>query len=136
MPHLETRVSRRQVVAIAAGAVAGVVAVNFMTGGMISPILLYGSGAAPASASVSPGAVATMIAVQVIGTAFDVLIVAAAPTAAASVAGPVHAALRDGYATPEVLLLAVGESLRAAKTAATEVGAYIRTTVGEWWYGE
>jgi hypothetical protein len=136
MPDLETGVSGYQVVAIAAGAVAGVVAANLMTGGMISSILLYGSGAVAPSAAVSPGVVATMVAVEVIWTAVDVLIVAAAPTAAASVAGPVHAALGDGYTTPETLLLAVGESIEAAKTAAGEVEAYVSTAVEEWWSGK
>jgi hypothetical protein len=136
IPRFETRVSPSQFVTIAAGAVAGVVAANFMTGGMLSPILLYGSGTAlPSAAAASPGFIVAMVAIEAAWAAVDLLIIAAAPTAAASVAGPVHEALSDGYTTPETLLGAVGESIDAAETAAVDIGTYVRTAVGDWWYG-
>lgn len=43
-PRLQAEVSTYRVAAIAVGAVAGVVVANAVTGGMITPILMYGSG--------------------------------------------------------------------------------------------
>jgi len=43
-PRLHAEVSTYRVAAIATGAVAGVIVANAITGGMITPILMYGSG--------------------------------------------------------------------------------------------
>ena len=44
MPRQEAGVSGYRVLAIAAGAVVGVIAANFLSGGMITPILAVGTG--------------------------------------------------------------------------------------------
>lgn len=119
--------------AIAAGAVAGVITVNYFTGGLITPILAYGSGAAipaaaPPWAGASTSAVIAFIAIEAamtVGfTAADLLAVSAGPVVVASVGGPVHLALSDGYTTPETLLDAIGTSISAVGPAAVEIGSH------------
>src|SRR3954451_394999 len=46
MPREAAGVSGYRVIAIAAGTVVGLVAANFLTGGMITPVLAWGTGTA------------------------------------------------------------------------------------------
>jgi len=57
-PRLETGVDGYRVAAIAAGAVAGVVVANAVTGGIITPVLMAGSGM-PVGAMAQPALAAT-----------------------------------------------------------------------------
>lgn len=127
-----------RVVLIAAGATLGVIAVNFVSGGMIMPLLAAGAAmpagtaAAPAAASATVGALLTA---QALGMGFDMVVMAAAPTAMTSVGGPVDAALRDGYTTPEGLLSAFGESASRAGSLVVATDAYLGSTVSTWLNG-
>jgi hypothetical protein len=152
MPRLqEPGMNGYRLIAIAAGAVVGVIAINYMTGGLITPILTYGSGAAiPAApaplAGASAGAVVAFIAIEAamtVGfTAADLVVASAGPIVIASVGGPVHVALSDGYTTPEALLAAIGTSISAIGPAAAEIGTHIdematqfRSATGDWLTG-
>ena len=95
------------VVAVAAGAVAGVIVANYLSGGMITPILAFGTAAAPSAtlgtaAAAAPAAagiglgmgtlfVATPAAMASMGM-MTPLVGAAAPAAAATAGGGVAAA--------------------------------------------
>jgi hypothetical protein len=124
---------------VAAGAILGVVVVNFVSGGMIASLLFAGTAmppstaAAPAAASATLGALLTA---QALGMGFDMVVMAAAPTAMTSVGAPVDAALRDGYATPEVLVRAFGESASRAGSLVVATGTYLGSTVSTWWDGK
>ena len=69
------------------------------------------------------------------GLGLEVLVLAAAPTAALQVATPVHDALRDGYTTPDTLLLAIGESANRAKDVVVATFNYAGSVVSNWWSG-
>lgn len=68
-PRLQAETSVYRVTAIAVGAVAGVVVANAVTGGMITPVLMYGTGTGASSAMVAGGysAVATQALVTAVG---------------------------------------------------------------------
>jgi len=54
-PRLQAEVDTYRVAAIAVGAVAGVVVANAVTGGLITPILMYGSGNGAGAAVLASG---------------------------------------------------------------------------------
>lgn len=113
LPRLpEVAVSRLHVVAIGAGAVFGVIAVNIVSGGMITPFLAGVSLAMPADA--------TAVAAAPIAAAATPA-VAAAPAAAASIAAPVVAATTA--------------TMMAAQVGLVAIGGVIGATVGNWLYG-
>jgi uncharacterized membrane protein YfcA len=60
-PRLETEVDSYRVAAIAAGAVVGVIVANYLTGGLITPVLLWGAGDA-GMVAVAEGAVIPAVA--------------------------------------------------------------------------
>jgi hypothetical protein len=102
----EVEVSRLRVVAIGAGAVLGVIAANFVSGGMVTPILAGVSFAMPADAAAAAPAVA------------------AAPGAVASVAAPVVSATTATMAAVHVGIVVVGGAIGAA------VGNWLYGTYG------
>jgi hypothetical protein len=149
MPREEAGVSGYRILAITAGAVVGVVVANFLTGGMITPILAAGTGAAmpamaaPAVAVVEPAVVAGAAAVPAAA--------AAAPAAAAAVVEPVVAA--GAAAVPEVagavaavpaaaasvaapVVAATSYGMAAVQTGVLVVGAVVGGYVGNWFYGK
>jgi hypothetical protein len=94
--------------AIAAGAVVGVVVVEYLTGGAITPMLGMGPMAAPAAAGAAADPVAAGAAAVV-----DPMAAGAAPVAAAA---------QTGFTLAEGVAVAAG----------AVVGGY----VGAWWYGK
>jgi hypothetical protein len=141
-PGIEAGAGGYRIVAIAAATVLGVIALNFVSRGMLTPILAAGTGTSmPTAATPTLGipsayqlaTVVVIIGAHVTGLAPEVLFVAAVP-ALASVGGPVDAALRDGYSTPTVLLEAFGESASRAGSMIVSAGSYIGSTASAWWY--
>jgi hypothetical protein len=100
MPREEAGISGYRVIAIAAGTVVGLVAANYLTGGMITPILAWGTGTAiePAMAmgAVRAGGVMAVDAAAVgaapAAVAAPEVAVAAAPAMAPMAMAPVAAA--------------------------------------------
>ena len=141
LPRIDAGPNNYQIAAIAAGVVVGVIAANFVTRGMLTPILAIGTGmpeAAPASialpSATQAATIVVIIAAHVTGLAPEMILVAGAP-ALVSVGGPVDAALRDGYTTPTVLLEAFGESASRAGSMIVAAGSYVSSTASAWLNG-
>jgi hypothetical protein len=113
-----------RVVFVSAGAVFAVLAINFMSGGLIGA--LFGVGASGVSAASLASFAATEVAWH--GTVWGI-----GPATVLSVGQPVDAALRDGYTTPTTLAAAFEESGRRAETLVVNAGTYVGATVGIWW---
>lgn len=121
---LPIKVGGDGVVFVSAGAVFAVLAVNFMSGGLIGA--LFGVGASSVPAASLAGFAVSEVAWH--GTVWGV-----GPATVLSVGQPVDAALRDGYTTPGTLAAAFEESGRRAEAIAVKAGTYVGTTVGAWW---
>jgi hypothetical protein len=114
-PQPEAGPNGYRALAIAAGAVVGVVVVEYLTGGAITPMLgMAGPMAAPAAAA-EPVAAGAAAMVEPVAAG------AAAPAVEPAMAGPA-ATFRTGYMVAEGLAIAAG----------AVVGGYI----GAWWYGK
>jgi hypothetical protein len=142
-PRIDADTDRYRIVAIAAASVLGVIAVNFVSGGLVTPILAVGTGTAmPSATTIALGApsasqvgyVVVIIAAHVTGLAPEVLFAAAVP-ALVSVGGPVDAALRDGYTTPSTLLAAFEESASRAGSMIGAAGSYVGSATSAWLNG-
>ena len=104
------------VVAVAAGAVVGVIVANYLSGGMITPILAFGTAAAP-GAALGTGAVAAPAAAG-IGVGMGSLLVAT-PAAMASM-GMMTPLI--GAAAPSAAATAGGGVAAAGAAAGSSVG--------------
>jgi hypothetical protein len=112
MPPPEADVSRYRVLAIAGGAVIGVIAANVITGGIITPILAVGTGALPAAAAAPAVGAPTLVAASI---AADMVMMTAAPTAVLG-------------ATTTQVVTRIGDGYESARTAVTDLGA----AIGNW----
>ena len=140
VPRIEAEASGYHIVVIAAGAVVGVIAANYLTGGLITPLLAAGTGTAGATApgaaaGLGTTAIATLVAIEAGWLVFDLTVEASALATVVSVSGPVDAALRDGYTTPTTFAAAIGESASRAGTVVLDIGAYLGATARGWWNG-
>jgi len=141
IPRNEAEASGYHIPVIAAGAMVGVIGANFITGGLITPLLAAGTGgtalltAPVAGSGLGTAALATLVATEAAWVVFDLTVEASALTAVVSVAAPIDAALRDGYTTPTTFALAIGESASQAATVVRDMGAYLGATASGWWEG-
>jgi hypothetical protein len=130
-PWHDAGVSTTEVVVISGAATLTVIAVNALTGGLLTPVLTLGTGA---GGGTTASAVIAIVAAHVIGASPEAALLAVgAPTAAASVGGPVNAALRDGYTSRQDLIDAFGESASRAKIMIDSGGRYLGSAASDWW---
>jgi len=145
MPRDEAGVNGYRIVAIAAGALVGVVAANFLTGGMITPILAFGTGTAmePVVMVAGPMAAEAAMAEAAMEAAAAPAAVAAVPPAAPAAAVAVEPVVVEAAGVPEMMANAavpvvatVGYAYRAGQAAAVAAGAIVGGYVGNWFYGK
>jgi hypothetical protein len=117
-------VSSDRLVFVSAGAVFVMLAMNFVSGGMIG---------APSGIGVSNVSAASLAGFAVSEVAWHGTIWGIGPATVLSVGQPVDAALRDGYTTPSTLAAAFVESGRRAEVMVLNAGTYVGETVGAWW---
>lgn len=129
MPREEAGVSGYRVIAIAAGTVVGLVAANYLTGGMITPIMAWGTGTAmePAmAAAMMPAAGAAAVDAAAVGAAPAAAAMAApaaAPAAAAAAAPAAAAAAPAAAAAVEPAAVAAAPAAAPAAAAVVDVAA-------------
>jgi hypothetical protein len=137
MPRQEAGVSGYRVLAISAGTVVGLIAANYLTAGMITPILAAGTEVGmPGMAAAAAAPVEAAGAAAAAPAAEAVAAVGAAPAAAAAApAAAVEAAAAPAAAAPG-MMEQVGWGLHAARAATLVAGAAIGGYVGNWIYGK
>ncbi len=113
-----------RLVFLGAGAVAVVIVVNYMSGGMVGALL--GTGRANVS-------VLSIVAFAASEISWHGTVWGLGPAAIISVGQPVDAALRDGFTTPSSLAAAFVESGRRAGALVVNGGSYVGATVADWW---
>ncbi len=87
MPDVEPDVNLWRIAAISTGAVVGVVVVNAVTGGLITPVLLSGAGSAPGATGAVAAAQTGGAAVVATTTSYTAMAIQAASTMFGAVAG-------------------------------------------------
>jgi hypothetical protein len=117
------------VLAISAGTVVGLVVANYLSGGMITPILAAGSESAPAIASAPAAAVGAVEMAPAAAAAGVTEVVAAAPAAGAAMAAAPAAAATT-------VMAGASYGVMAARSAVLVAGAAIGGYVGNWIYGK
>lgn len=111
----ERAVTDSCVIALSVGAVIGVIALNSITGGMLTPILLFGSDGGIAAPSVLAG-----------------LFVAHWGVDLALIGSGTAAAVAGGATDP---VTTVSDAYTTAETYVLSVGSDVSTAVGNWWNG-